>query len=54
MKEAGIDAAITVAEDKKRGLVATIVPKTPGTDEAAIGAALGGFTRPWELGLDDR
>ena len=50
---AGIDAAIQVDEDKKRGLVATVVPKTPGIGEAEIGAALGAFARPWELGLHD-
>ena len=54
LKAAGIEARIRVAEDKKRGLVATVIPQTPGTDEAAIRDALGGFTRPWEMGLDDR
>ena len=53
LSEAGIEADIEVVEDKTRGLVATVVPKTPGTDEAAIGAVLGTFPRPWQLGLND-
>ena len=53
LKEAGIDARIKVIEDKTRGLVARIVPKSAGADEAKISATLGGFARPWEMGLDD-
>ncbi|MEM6621857.1 MAG: acyl-CoA synthetase [Pseudomonadota bacterium] len=50
---AGIEARIEVNEDKTRGLVATVIPKTPGKTEADIQAVLGGFPRPWEIGLDD-
>ncbi|MGD1923973.1 MAG: acyl-CoA synthetase [Paracoccaceae bacterium] len=53
LKEAGIDSEIEVQEDKTRGLVATVVPKTPGADEAAIGKVLGTFPRPWQMGLKD-
>ncbi|MCZ4353263.1 acyl-CoA synthetase [Roseovarius aestuarii] len=38
---------VEVMDDKKRGLVARIA-KTEATDEAAVAAALGQFTRPWE------
>lgn len=53
LQEAGIEADIEVAEDKTRGLVATVVPRTPGADEDAIGKVLGTFPRPWQLGLKD-
>ena len=36
-----------VVEDKKRGLVAKI-SRTETTDEAAVAARLGEFTRPWD------
>ena len=36
-----------VVEDKKRGLVAKIT-RTETTDEAAVAARLGEFTRPWD------
>ncbi len=49
----GIKARIEVNEDKTRGLVARVIPKTAGADKEQIGAALGSFARPWELGLDD-
>ncbi|MFK7943169.1 MAG: acyl-CoA synthetase [Paracoccaceae bacterium] len=50
LEKAGIKAAIDVHEDKTRGLVATVTPEDASTDHAAIGAVLGGFARPWELG----
>ncbi|MEM9059091.1 MAG: acyl-CoA synthetase [Pseudomonadota bacterium] len=53
LREAGIESEIEVQEDKTRGLVATVVPKTPGADEAAIGKVLGTFPRPWQMGLND-
>ena len=53
LKEAGIEAEIEVNEDKTRGLVATVTPRTPGTSEEAIGKILGTFPRPWQLGLKD-
>ena len=46
LKEAGIEATIEVTEDKTRGLVAQVT--APGADEAAIGAVLSGFARPWD------
>ena len=49
LAEAGIEADVSVAEDKTRGLVATIRPKGDA-DEAAIGAVLGAFARPWDMG----
>ena len=46
--EAGLNArVVAVVEDKKRGLVAHL-EKTGDVDEAALGKALGSFTRPWE------
>ncbi len=53
LKEAGIEAEIEVNEDKTRGRVATVVPRTPGADEETIGKVLGTFPRPWQLGLMD-
>lgn len=53
LKKAEIDSRIEVQEDKTRGLVATVIPRTPGTDDTAIGAALGAFAQPWQMGLDD-
>ena len=53
LEKAGIDAEIAVAEDKKLGLVATVVPRTPGVDEEQIGAVLGVFARPWDLRMKD-
>ena len=40
-------SVVAVVEDKKRGLVAKIA-RTEGTDEAAVAARLGEFTRPWD------
>ncbi|MEM7061322.1 MAG: acyl-CoA synthetase [Pseudomonadota bacterium] len=48
LSKVGIEADISVAEDKKRGLVATITPKGDA-DEEAIRGALGAFARPWDL-----
>ncbi len=48
LSEAGIDADIEVFEDKTRGLVASVAPKG-AADEAAIGAVLSAFARPWEM-----
>ena len=43
---AGVEARVVeVVEDKRRGLVARI---GRADDEAAVGRALGAFTRPWE------
>lgn len=53
LAEVGIKARVDVSEDKTRGLVAQVIPETPGADEAQIGAALGAFARPWDLSLDD-
>jgi fatty-acyl-CoA synthase len=48
MTQAGLAAEVaSVAEDKSRGLVAQL-RKTGDVDDAAIGAVLGQFTRPWE------
>ncbi len=45
---ADVPASVTsVNEDKKRGLVAQVT-KSGETDEKAITAVLGAFTRPWE------
>ena len=44
----GTGASVTeVVEDKKRGLVARL-SKAASTDEAAVKAKLGEYTRPWE------
>jgi len=53
LAEAGIEADIQVNEDKKRGLVATVVPKTPGKTKDDIDAVLGAFARPWEMAMID-
>ena len=45
---AGIEAGIEVVEDRTRGLVARVTPKSRA-DEAKIGDILGRFTPPWEL-----
>ncbi len=46
LTEAGVDAqVVAVLDDKKRGLVAQV---SGGADDAAVGAVLGDFTRPWE------
>ncbi len=46
--EAGLSVSVErVVEDKRRGLVAQ-VSRAEGVDEAAVGAVLGRFTRPWE------
>ncbi|MEM1383423.1 MAG: acyl-CoA synthetase [Pseudomonadota bacterium] len=47
--DAGIDAEVAVIEDKVKGLTAEVRPASPDADEAAIGAALGSFARPWVL-----
>lgn len=48
LEKAGVPAqVVSVADDKKRGLVAQI-SKPDGVDVAAIEAVLGGFTGPWE------
>ena len=49
LSEAGIEAEVTVEEDKKRGLVAKIAPKDPAIEEAAISTALAAFAGPWEV-----
>lgn len=47
LEAAGVPArVVAVIDDKKRGLVAQIDPN--GADDAAIGAVLGDFVRPWE------
>ena len=45
---AGIEAGIEVVEDRTRGLVARVTPKSRA-DEAKIGEILGRFTPPWEM-----
>ncbi len=47
LAEAGIAAAVSVVEDPRLGLVAELSPATGALDEAAAGAALGAFARPW-------
>jgi fatty-acyl-CoA synthase len=48
LKKAGVPAHVAeVAEDKKRGLIARLA-RDGATDDAAVTAVLGGFTRPWE------
>ena len=48
LSEAGLKARVAhVVEDKKRGLVAYL-EKTGDVDDAALSAALGSFTRPWD------
>ena len=49
LAEAGIEARIDVAEDKTRGLVATVKP-TGSVDQEAVGKILGAFARPWDMG----
>jgi acyl-CoA synthetase (AMP-forming)/AMP-acid ligase II len=49
LAEAGIEARIVVSEEKGRGLVARVAPKN-GADADRIGAVLGRFAQPWELG----
>ena len=46
LADAGIEASITVVEDKTRGLVAQV--SAAGADDEAIGAVLSPFPRPWE------
>ncbi|MEZ5799145.1 MAG: acyl-CoA synthetase [Paracoccaceae bacterium] len=53
LRKAGVAAHVAeVVEDKKRGLVARLArdggPEDAAAGEAAVGAVLGGFTRPWE------
>ncbi len=48
LTEAGIDAEITVIEDKTRGLVAQIAAKG-NVDQDALAGVLGGFSRPFDL-----
>ncbi len=51
LAEAGLTVRVTeVVEDKKRGLVAKL-GRVDGVDDAAVGAALGSFVRPWEWAL---
>ncbi|MFT5945651.1 MAG: fatty-acyl-CoA synthase, partial [Yoonia sp.] len=46
---AGVAAEVgTVAEDKKRGLVAHLV-KTGTVEKADVTKALGAYTNPWDL-----
>jgi len=46
LEEAGVSSRVVeVVDDKKRGLVARLSPKS---DEEKIGHLLGEFTRPWE------
>jgi fatty-acyl-CoA synthase len=48
LKAAGVPAEVAeVVEDKKRGLVARL-RKTGTADDAAVRAAIGSHTRPWE------
>ncbi len=48
LEAAGVAArVVSVVDDKKRGLVAQV--EANGADEAAIGAVLGDFVRPWEM-----
>ncbi|WP_295316035.1 acyl-CoA synthetase [Roseobacter sp.] len=48
LEAAGVAArVVSVVDDKKRGLVAQV--EANGADEAAIGAVLGDFVRPWEI-----
>ncbi|MEB8387507.1 acyl-CoA synthetase [Rhodobacteraceae bacterium KMM 6894] len=52
LKAAGIKThVVEVVDDKKRGLVARI-DRVKGIEEAAVGVALGQFTRPWEWAED--
>jgi fatty-acyl-CoA synthase/long-chain acyl-CoA synthetase len=49
LANAGVAAEVgSVAEDKKRGLVAHLV-KTGTVDAAGVTKALGAFTNPWDL-----
>ena len=48
LAEAGVPARVLdVVDDKKRGLTARL-ERTGDADDAAVGALLGTFTRPWE------
>lgn len=48
LADAGVAARVdSVAEDKKRGLVAVIEPLEGSADEAAVGGVLDGFSGPW-------
>lgn len=49
LAEAGVAATVTVEDDKKLGMVAVVHPQSGEADQAAIGAALNGFSRPWRL-----
>ncbi len=50
LAEAGIPARVTsVAEDKKRGLVAKLDRSAP-VEDAAVAAVLGQFNNPWDWG----
>ena len=48
LESGGVSArVVSVADDKKRGLVAQL-DKPADADEAAISTILGAYTRPWE------
>ncbi|MEL7346189.1 MAG: acyl-CoA synthetase [Pseudomonadota bacterium] len=47
LAEAGIEADVSVYDDRKLGMVAEVRPRDPGTDDAAMDQVLGGFPRPW-------
>jgi acyl-CoA synthetase (AMP-forming)/AMP-acid ligase II len=49
LAEAGIDASVSVVEDKKLGLVAEVKARSNHLDEAECGRALGGFPRPYRI-----
>ncbi|MEM7743745.1 MAG: acyl-CoA synthetase [Pseudomonadota bacterium] len=49
----GVEAEVEVVEDKTRGLVAVVTPKN-GESAEEVGTLLGGFARPWDMGLDTR
>ena len=50
LSEAGVQAQVEVEDDEKLGMVAVLRPSGGGSlDEAAIGAALNGFSRPWRI-----
>lgn len=49
LEAAGSSARVdSVAEDRKRGLVAMLAPGAQGRDEARVSGVLGGFLTPWD------
>ncbi|MEO1328696.1 MAG: acyl-CoA synthetase [Pseudomonadota bacterium] len=47
LEKSGIAATVEVEDDEKRGMVAVVSTQDAGVEDAAIGAALDGFARPW-------